>query len=107
MGFASLLGSATRAVLGVLKDDSITYSPGIGSPRAVDGIFDAAYVLVAEDHAGVSSSGPAVFLQLADLPSDPRIDLAIRITVGSTVYKVREVRPDGVGGVVIALHEAA
>jgi hypothetical protein len=105
VSFASLLAqvddAATQHLGGV-----VTYATGAGASVAVEGIFDAAYVLVDANEAGVSSSGPAVFLRVADLPSDPTVD-SPTVTVASVVYEVREAKPDGLGGVLLLLHKVA
>lgn len=108
MGFSDLLALTDVAVRGRLGE-SLTYTPGVGSPVTVTGVFDAAYV-VADGGAGltgVSSSSPAAFFTLADLPSDPSDDLSARVTRGSTVYTCHEAKPDGLGGVLMLLHKAA
>jgi hypothetical protein len=69
----------------------------------VRGIFDAAYVRVEAGRAGVSSSGPAVFLRLEDLPTDPENDEPI-MTVAGVNYTVREAQKDGQGGIHLLLH---
>lgn len=106
MSFAEILARAdvqARTILG----EAVTYTPGAGLPATVDGIFDAAYLVVDPDagQAGVSSSGPAVFLKLADLTSDPGLDSVATVTIRSVVYTWHEVKPDGTGGVLLLLHE--
>lgn len=103
MGFTDLLANADRAVREVLGG-SITYTPGVGDPVEVEGVFDAAYQLVESGQTGVSSSGPAVFLTLADLPSDPVTDLTATVVVDGATYSIREPKPDGLGGVLLLLH---
>lgn len=108
MGFAEALAVADVAVRGRLGR-SLVYTPGVGAPVTVTGVFDAAYV-VADGGAGVvgvSSSSPAAFFTLSDLPSDPSVDLGATVTVGSTVYSCHEAKPDGLGGVVMMLHKVA
>lgn len=91
-----------RARLG----EAVTYTPGVGSPVVVNGIFDAAYILVGSGEAGVSSSQPAVFLRLSELPTDPLNDAdALVIAVNAKSYRPTEIKPDGLGGVLILLHE--
>lgn len=92
-------------VLGEDEDEPITYSPAVGSPVTVPGIFDEAFQRVDLGQPGVNSAGPAVFLTLVDLPSDPRVDKAATITFGGKVYLPHERQPDGVGGIVLHLHE--
>lgn len=105
MDFAAHLARTDAATLGILGG-TVTYTPGVGAPKDVSGIFDAAYVNVEAGEAGVSSSSPAVFLRLADLPSDPRVDAAVRVTVAGVIYRKREAQPDGQGGILLLLHRA-
>lgn len=105
MGFSDLLAAGDISVRSILGG-TVTYSPGAGSPVDVDGIFDAAYVRVDLGQAGVSSSGPAVFLTLSDLPSDPSVDSSATVTVDGVKYTPHEVKPDGLGGVVLLLHRS-
>lgn len=107
MAFADLLAVADRATLNVLGDDPVTYTPGAGGAVEVDGIFDAAYQLADAGQPGVSSSGPAVFLRLEDLPTDPETDTAATVTVGGQLYTQAEVKKDGKGGVLIRLFKGA
>lgn len=84
----------------------VTYRPGTGDPVVVTGLFEEAYSLASASDAGVSSSGPAVFFRLEDLPSDPAADTGdVEVVIGTKAYRRREVRPDGQGGVLILLHE--
>lgn len=81
----------------------IIYRPSDGAPVTVSGIFDASYVLARGDaESGVEALVPAVFLKLADLPSDPEIDDPI-LTIAGITYRVRERRPAGFGKIVLAL----
>lgn len=106
MSFATLLAASDGAVLQHLGGP-VTYAPSVGAAVAVTGIFDAAYVPVsAGGQVSVSSSGPAVFLRLADLPSDPAEDEPT-ITVDARTYRVTEVQKDGVGNVLLLLHRVA
>lgn len=106
MAFTSLLASADRAALTVLGGP-VFYAAQYGAAVEVRGIFDAAYVRADPGQYGavVQSSGPAVFVLLADLPSDPDTDLDPTVTVAGVAYRVREARKDGMGGVVLLLQE--
>lgn len=104
MSFDSLLATADRAALQLLGC-AVTYASSAGEARAVRGVFDAAYVKVEAGQPGVSSCGPAVFLRLADLPSDPSSDEPT-LTIAGVGYRVREAKPDGLGGVFLLLHQA-
>lgn len=107
MDFTAHIQRVNATVIGGPTGGPVTYTPGVGATVNVRGVFDALYVKVDAGNAGVSSSGPAVFLRLSDLPSDPSDDLSARVTVGVTEYKVREAQPDGMGGVHLLLQEAA
>jgi hypothetical protein len=103
MSFDTLLAQVTGTVREILGG-TITYAPSVGDSEDVIGIFDSAYVRIDAGEAGMSSTGPAVFLTLADLPSDPETDYTATITVSSVSYTIREVQKDGKGGVTIFLH---
>jgi hypothetical protein len=103
MGFASLLSQADALTLKVLGEGDIVYTAGGGASATVAGVFDALHVLVDAGEASIISSGPAVFLRLADLPSDPETDLGARVTRAGTVYAFKDVRKDGTGGVLLVL----
>lgn len=106
MAWGRLLEAADRAAMEHLGGETVTYKPGTGAPVPVIGIFDEAYVLADASDARVSSSGPAVFFRLADLPSDPDTDTGVvEVTVGGKTYRRREVKKDGQGGVLLLLHE--
>ncbi len=103
MSFADLVAVVdrnTREILG----GPVTYTPSVGGAVVVNGIFDASYVRVDLGQIGVSSVGPAVFLRLSDLPSDPEVDTTATVTVGGVAYIPHEVQPDSLGGVLLLLH---
>ncbi len=106
MVFADLIGGADRLVIQQLGE-AVGYSrDGVALPTAVPGVFTAQYFLVDQGgEAGVSSSVPAIFFRLADLPSDPATDLRPTIARGAATYLAREVKKDGEGGVLILLRE--
>lgn len=106
MGFAEQLAAADARALETLGE-AVTYTPGTGSPVSVQGIFDATYVRVDLGQPGVSSQGPAVFLSLVDLPSDPETDTTATVTIAGVTYTPHEVQPDGKGGVVLHLHRTS
>jgi hypothetical protein len=103
MAWPALLAAADRAVLQQLGG-TVRYAPTAGQAVDVRGVFEAAYVRTEAGQAGVVSSGPAVFLRLADLPSDPEDD-SPTITVEGVEYSVREPQKDGQGGVLLLLHK--
>lgn len=96
------------AAVGAAFSTATTYQAKGCAPVPVSGIFDSAYVRVeaggGDFLSGVSSSGPAVFYRLADLPVDPEQDDPI-ITINGTSYQVIENKKDGQGGVRLILHK--
>ena len=105
MAFADLIAGVDTAVFAALGGELITYAPAVGSPVTVTGIFDELYVLAkGSAEAGVEALGPAVFVRIADLPVDPEDDEPT-LTIRGVDYGVIERRPDGMGGVVLALRK--
>lgn len=105
MGFADLLALGDTRIRARLGGE-VVYTPTVGDAETVDGIFDAGYVRVDLATPGVSSVGPAVFLTLDDLPSDPRTDTGATVTIGGVVYTINEDCPDGLGGTLLHLRRA-
>lgn len=105
--FAALVELIDRSVLDVLGGEAVVYQPADDDPVEVTGVFDARYVLAKGDpEAGVETLGPAVFLRLDDLPTDPELDDPILI-IRALEYRVIERRTDGIGGIVLALRLVA
>lgn len=122
MGFAERVARVDRSVRKILGGEPVVYRIGggggafspafsaafAGAPTAhevtVTGIFDAAYVLQADTGAGVCATAPAVFLQLADLPTDPQIDEPT-LTIGGVDYRVDHAETAGMGSVVLILRK--
>jgi len=109
MDFGALVATMDRAVQVDLGAIPVVYEPHEGQPVTVQGIFDERYQLLQGGaHAGVESTGPAVWLRLEDLPEDPRQGERGHIVIGSTRYRIRERQTDGVGGsVLMLLHRVA
>lgn len=106
MSFSALVAAADRAAQAALGGETVTYAPEVGDPVEVTGIFDENYVLAkGSAEAGVEALGPAVFFRLEDLPVDPEDDEPT-LTIRSVSYSVVERRPDGMGGIVLALRRA-
>lgn len=107
MSFSALVAAADRAAQSALGGETVTYTPTVGAPPPaavqVTGIFDEQYVLAkGSAEAAVETLGPAVFLRLEDLPTDPRDDEPT-LTIRGVVYRVRERPTDGMGGIVLGL----
>jgi hypothetical protein len=105
MNFGALLATTDRTLLDSEAGDVVVYTSSEGAAVTVRGMFDRPSVTVEAGEAGVSSSGPAVFLLLGDLPTDPSDDNAT-VTVSGNTFGIREARPDGKGGVYLLLQEA-
>lgn len=106
MSWESLLSTADQAVKSGFSR-ATTYTPEGGDPVEVRGIYDAAYVSATPGTPNVSTSAPAVFYLLADLPSDPEHDDPT-IVVGTESFKVIEVKKDSnAAGVLLVLTEVA
>lgn len=103
MSFTDLLESADAQVHGHLGD-SCVYTPSSGPAVTLPCVFDAAYVLVEPRAPGVSSSAPAVFVRAELLPLGWEGDIAATVTRAGTTYTIVEVKPDGLGGVLLLLH---
>lgn len=104
MAFDELIAAADRAVLGHLGGVSViyapeVYSPGGGAPVTVQGLFDANFTLFTNEG---EIRGPAVFLRLEDLPTNPDEDNPV-LTIGDKCYRVRARQLDGLGGVHLVL----
>lgn len=83
--------------------DPTIYTSSSGQAAQPKGIFDDAFVHVDAGEAGVTSTGPAVFYRLVDLPTDPENDEPELVIAGVT-YRVIDVQKDGQGGVMLRLH---
>lgn len=104
MAFADLLRVADQSVRGHLGG-SVVYSPSVGAPVTVPAVFDAAHVRADVGQISAAASvGPAVFVRLEELPSNPEEDTGARITNAGVAYTIHEVHPDGLGGAYLLLH---
>jgi hypothetical protein len=101
----ALLAQMNAAILASPLTEVVTYTSGVGVEATPRCVFDAAYVKAGAGEVGVSSAGPAVFLRLADLSSDPETDRDARVTIREQDYSIHEVQPDGQGAAVLLLHE--
>ena len=85
----------------------ITYQPAVGPALQVDAIFGEPYLLEQGDlPAGVEALSPTVFLRLAQLPIDPELDEPT-LVIGSTVYRVVERMPAGLGSISLRIRKVA
>jgi hypothetical protein len=106
MTFAGLVERIDRVVHSSLGGEAIAYDTSDGPPVDVIGIFDERYILAdGTAEAGVETVGPAAFFRIEDLPDV--LDDDPTLTIRSVSYRVIERRPDGMGGVVLALRRIA
>lgn len=101
MDWGQLLATTDRAVVSGLGR-AVTYAPAVGAPVVVTGIYDDAHLETTAGVAGVTTSTPAVWLILDDLPTDPEVDEPT-VTVGADVFSVAEVHKDSNGAGVTLL----
>jgi hypothetical protein len=103
--FTDITAAADRDVRDHLGEPVI-YRPAAGAPVPVTGIFDEQYVLEqGSSEMAVEGRHPAVFLLLADLPTDPELDTPT-ITIRGIDYSRKYSQPDGVGGILLVLGKA-
>ncbi len=99
---------ATAGILDAAKGTfgvAVTYTPGVGAPVQIKGIFGNAQVEV--DLGGESKSvvqQPSLGIKLADLAALPTKQ--DRVTVNAITYKVVDSQEDGEGGTLLLLHRA-
>lgn len=103
MSFDALLQRADARVHRALGD-FCAYAPGSGDPVVVPCVFDAAYRVEDLQQPGVSTSSPAIFVRLAELPGDPTSDVDAQVTRDGITYRIHEVKPDGLGGALLLLN---
>jgi hypothetical protein len=102
--FAALQARVNAAAIRHLADVEAVYTPVGGGPQddPVPGEFDSAYISVSDD--GVSSTSPALFVDLADMPSPQRDD---QLVINGVTYDTVEVLPDGGGMAILRLRLAS
>jgi hypothetical protein len=105
VGFSELVDVTDRAVQDLLGGGPVRYTPEFGAPVDVPALFVASYVRADAGQAGVSTTSPAVFARLSDLPTDPGEDDPV-ITANGVAWKVAEVKKDDQGGVMLFLSRA-
>lgn len=109
MRFADHLEGLDRAVFTQLGG-AVQYVPRVGAgdltPIQVTGVFD----LESQDPRGdpqVAAVGPILFVAASDLVTAAgetfEASVGDEVIAGSTTYRVREPRPDGLGGVLLHL----
>jgi hypothetical protein len=93
-------------VMGVFGE-AVTYSPSVGTPFAITGIFDEAYHEVdLVEGAPVNTVIPILGVRLEPFSVMPSQGDTLTITRTGESYVVRDVRVDGKGGAKLLLNEA-
>lgn len=67
--------------------------------RSFKGIFDNAHIEI----QGVSTVNPIITLYEGDLFREPSVK--DKLTINSVLYKIIDIRPDGVGGILLVLQK--
>jgi len=78
---------------------SVMFYPQIGTPYAVDGVFDAAYrdVNLVDSMVDANTTQPVLGIRLAIFRAEPLQDDQVYIPSTGNMYLVKEVRPDSHG----------
>lgn len=99
----NLLGHCTsEAAFGTM----MRHIPRVGAAQDLRGIWSDVYATTdPENGVAVMSSEPNVGFRIADLKTYPRKDDEIYRVSSKTRYIVREVSPDGEGGVTLVLEK--
>jgi hypothetical protein len=105
MSWETLTDAALTLSIGTFGK-AVTYTPSVGSPRTIKGVFSRQSVEVTRgEYAGVSSFQPTLGIRLADLATAPTsLD---RVTVSGTEYRIVECQEDGQGGALLILKKHA
>lgn len=83
------------AVVGLCQDvfgTEVTYTPNVGSPQDIKGVFDNQYVEI----EGVVLLKPTLRINLGDLDASPA--KGDEVTIDSEDFRVMESREDAYGG---------
>lgn len=86
--------------------ERVVYWPRESPSFEINGVFDAAYILV-DPQSGVTiqSTTPRLGVRLSTLPMPP--EEGDRVEVRGVVYEITESQPDGQGGAVLILHRCS
>jgi len=81
------------------------YIPQVGDAYAIEGVFDSAYkdVDLIDPQVDATTTKPVIGVRRAVLRAEPVQGDRVRIPSVSTLFLVREVRPDGHGSVKLML----
>lgn len=104
MAFKDLMDQTLKTVRNGLGEE-VEYTPQSGDPLTIKGVFSEVFTQI-DPASGVpvQTTLPNILIRIADLEgASPAKDDTI--SIGGTVYRVREVQPDGGGGALLLLHK--
>jgi hypothetical protein len=109
MSFAALEVRTNAAVMRRLSNAVATVVlPVAAAGETIDGIFDAAYLLI-DAGSGIESSAPVLTLPDASIPAAMATALeqgdAVTLAIGGVTYNVVEHKPDGTGLTLLRLRK--
>lgn len=105
MTFRNLSELALGAITKTLGEP-VTYTPTAGSAASIKGVFNEKYEQVDPDtRATISTDQPNLLIRLSDLAAAPAE--GDQVVIRTKTYKVFDWKPDGEGGSLLLLHEAA
>ena len=81
---------------------SATFTPVVGDPSTITGIFDAEYFEIDGDSVGVAGSQPMFLCKTADVAAAKFGDA---LTVNAVNYKIVNIQPDGTGLTMLILEQ--
>jgi hypothetical protein len=86
--------------------EPVTYTPAVGSPFPITGVFDNAYkdLTMSEYAPDVATLYPALGVRLVEFPVPPLQGDQLTITRTGKTYTVRLPRPDSHGGALLILN---
>lgn len=106
MGFFDSVAVMDGQAIQLLGSVDVTYTPTVGSPIVVQGLFDDGYELLVELDAeyAVEQASPRVFVLVADLPADYATDDPT-LTINGQAYSIIRREHDAKrAGIMLVLH---
>lgn len=90
----------TAVLAGVISvfGEPVTYTPAIGAPLSITGVFDEAYQdLTLAGGTAMTTSTPVLGVRVSDFPALPAQGDTLVIASTGEAFTVKEVRADGHG----------
>lgn len=101
MGFRKTQKSVVKLTTKALGDYDTYHLLPEATDSEIKGIFDNAFLEV----LGVQSTYPVYNVDLETIPRYPSVK--DKLTIEGVLYKILEVRPDGIGGALLVLQKSA